>query len=224
MEIILEKTKSENVTGADNQQGSFPFETKGSNPSETTRRSPFIYTLNKKEIFAYLHGAMHDATLNKGNRVRFGQKYPKWLETLKDLLCLVEVNSWIYKEGKDRNLYILETVCKDLDFAFDPKNLSTKGEKIAYIRGFFDAEGGIPHNNEEFYIQLVQKDLRKMEAIKEILIKLGISCGKIHNPSIRVDPDYWRFFISRKSHREFASIIGSWHPVKSEIFSQRMMI
>ena len=217
-------TKSENAVGADNQQGSSLSNTERSNPSETTRRSPLIYTLNKKEIYAYLHGAMHDATLNKGTRVRFGQKYPEWLEILKDLLCLVESNSWIYKEGKDRNLYILETVCKDLDFSFDPRNLSTEGEKIAYIRGFFDAEGGIPHNDGEFYIQLVQKNLGKMETIKEILIILGISCGKIHNPSIRVDPDYWRFFISRKSHKKFALMIGSWHPLKAEIFSRRMMI
>ena len=76
-------TKSENVISADNQQGSSLSETERSNPSETTRRSPFVYTKNKKEIYAYLHGAMHDATLNKGKRIRFGQKYPKWLETLK---------------------------------------------------------------------------------------------------------------------------------------------
>ena len=217
-------TKSENVSGADNQQGSSLSKTERSNPSETTRRSPLIHTLNDSEIYAYLHGAMHDATLNKGKRVRFGQKYPEWLETLKSLLCLVGSNSWIYKEGKDRNLYVLETVCKDLDFNFNPKILSIKGEKIAYIRGFFDAEGGIPHNNGVFYIQLVQKNLRKMETIKKILTDLGISCGKIHNPSVRVDPDYWRLFISRKSHKEFALIIGSWHPIKAEIFSKRMMI
>jgi len=223
MQITL-KNKSENVISADDQQGSSLSEIERSNPSETTRRSPLIYTLNKDEICAYLHGAMHDATLNKGKRVRFGQKYPEWLETLKNLLCLAGSNSWIYKEGKDRNLYILETVCKDLDFSFNPEVLSTKGEKIAYIRGFFDAEGGIPHNNGEFYIQLVQKNLKKMETIKNILKELGINCGKIHNPSVRVDPDYWRLFISRKSHKDFASIIGSWHPVKKEIFSQRMMI
>jgi len=216
--------KSENAFGADNQQGSSLFTTKRSNPSETTRRSPRMNALNEKEIYAYLHGAMHDATLNKGNRVRFGQKYPEWLKILQHLLWLVEEDSWMYKEGKNRNLYILETVCKNLDFAFDPRNLVTKGEKIAYIRGFFDAEGGIPRNGGTFYIQLVQKDLEKMETIKKILIGLGIHCGKIHNPSVRVDPDYWRFFVSRKSHKRFASTIGSWHPVKAKIFSQRMMI
>ena len=213
---------SEKVLSADNQQGSSLIDK--SNPSETTRRSPFTSAMNKKEILAYVHGAMHDASLNKRKRVRFGQKYPEWLKTLKSLLRSVGANSWMYKEGKTRNLYILETVCRDLDFAFDPRKLKTEGEKIAYIRGFFDAEGGIPRNEGEFYIQLAQKDFQKMETIKKILNDLGIYCGKIHNPSKRVDPDYWRFFVARKSHEAFASIIGSWHPVKAENFSKRMMI
>ena len=219
---ISQLLKSENVTGADNQQGSsLSYK---SNPSETTRRSPFKSDLLKSEILAYLHGAMHDASLNKKNRIRFGQKYPEWLDFIKDLLMSIGVNSWIYKEGKDRNYYILETVCKDLDFAFDPNTLKTEGEKIAYIRGFFDAEGGIPRTNDVFYIQLVQKDFEKMEMLKKILLDLGIHCGKIHNPSKKVDPNYWRFFVSRKSHKNFASKIGSWHPIKAKIFSQRMMI
>ncbi len=203
---------SDNALSAGNQQGSSLIGK--SNPSETTRRSPFIPAVNEKEIYAYVHGAMHDASLNKGTRIRFGQKYPEWLETLKHLLRSVGANSWIYKEGKDRDLYILETVCKNLNFAFDPKVLNTEGEKIAYIRGFFDAEGGVPRNNGTFYIQLVQKNFRKMETIKKILNQLGIRCGKIHNPSKKIDPYYWRVFVSRKSHKEFASVVGSWHPIK----------
>ena len=89
----------------------------------------------------YLHGAMHDASLNKKRRVRFAQKYREWLETLQCLLKTAGSNSWIYKEGKDRNVYVLETVCADLHFDFDPLNLSTEQQKIAYLRGFFDAEG-----------------------------------------------------------------------------------
>jgi len=214
---------SENALSADNQQGSSLLIK--SNPSETTRRTPFkSNVLRKSEVYAYLQGAMHDASLNKRKRIRFGQKYPGWLDTLKDLLMSVGANSWTYKEGKSREYYILETVCKDLHFSFNPVALKTKGEKVAYIRGFFDAEGGIPRTRDEFYIQLVQKDLRKMETIKKILGDLGIESGKIHNPSKQVDPDYWRLFVSRKSHKQFAKIIGSWHPIKANIFSQRMMI
>src|SRR3989344_591884 len=194
---------SENALSADNQQGSSLLIK--SNPSETTRRTPFkSNVLRKSEVYAYLQGAMHDASLNKRKRIRFGQKYPGWLDTLKDLLMSVGANSWTYKEGKSREYYILETVCKDLHFSFNPVALQTKGEKVAYIRGFFDAEGGIPRTRDEFYIQLVQKDFEKMETLKSILIGLGIGCGRIH--------------------KEFARIIGSCHPIKAEIFFQRMMI
>ena len=122
---------SENALSADNQQGSSLV--KKSNPSETTRRTPFkSKVLSENEVYAYLHGALHDASLNKKKRIRFGQKYPEWLNTLKDLMLSVGVNSWIYKEGKNRDYYILETVCKSLNFSFDPITLKTKGEKIAY--------------------------------------------------------------------------------------------
>ena len=218
---------SENALSADNQQGSLTLvATKRSlynDPSETTRRTPISgYTRN--EILAYLHGAMHDASLNKKRRVRFAQKYREWLESLQCLLKTAGSNSWIYKEGKDRNVYVLETVCADLHFDFDPLNLSTEQQKIAYLRGFFDAEGGIPRNGKRFYIQLVQKDRAKIKALKQILQKLRISTGEVHNPSRRVDPDYWRIFVSARSHKRFAEIIGSLHPIKAEIFRNRMMI
>jgi intein-encoded DNA endonuclease-like protein len=93
-----------------------------------------------------------------------------------------------------------------------------------YMRGFFDAEGGVPRNGKRFYIQLAQKDYAKMSAVKKILREIGIESGKIHNPSKRVDPDYWRIFVPVRHHRAFAERIGSWHPVKSKIFSERMKI
>ena len=61
---------SENVLSADNQQGSRRVRN-AIDPSETTRRSP-----KSEEIIAYLQGALHDASLNKGKRIRFVQKYP----------------------------------------------------------------------------------------------------------------------------------------------------
>ena len=43
---------SENIFGADNQQGSYLIGK--DNPSETTRRSPFLPAMNKKEKPAVL--------------------------------------------------------------------------------------------------------------------------------------------------------------------------
>lgn len=209
---------SDNVFRAGNQQGSSRRGTK--NPSETTRRSPFK---SKSEIKAYLQGALHDA-YRCGNRIRFSQKGTGWLMVLKDLFNHLGHRSWIYREGK-RDVYDLETTAMFLDFRFDPLSLKTSEEKEAYIRGFFDAEGGIPHSrNAPFYIQLVQKDKGKMQMLKELLQSLGIKTGVLHNPSHRVDPNYWRCFVSTTSHSDFARIVGSWHPVKSARFEERMMI
>lgn len=209
------------MIGAENQQATSNHKIYGPRESsETTRQAPY----SKGEILAYLHGALHDASRNKKTRIRFAQKYPEWLMILHDLLKEIGTNSWIYKEGKNRNVYVLETTCRELDFNFNPLILKSRREKIMYLRGFFDAEGGVPHTNGAFYIQLVQKDYAKVAAIKQLLSDLGIESGKIHNPSYRVDPDYWRIFISRSDHALFAKRIGSWHPVKQVILRKRMMI
>ena len=119
---------------------------------------------------------------------------------------------------------MLETLCKNLDFAFNASKLENSLEKAFYVKGFFDAEGGIPCTKDRFYIQLVQKNFGKIEKMKSLLSDLGIESGKIHNPSKKVDPDYWRIFISSKYHKRFAQIVNSDHPVKSKIFYERMKI
>ena len=207
---------SDNASGADNQQATLHKR----ESSETTRQTPFT----KIEILAYVHGAMHDGSLNKRKRVRIVQRYRMWLEMIQNLLQAIDIRSWIYREGQRRNLYVLETVSKNLDFNFDPSRLRTIQEQTMYLRGFFDAEGGIPRNGKRFYIQLTQKDYAKMCAVKKMLKDIGIESGTLHNPSKRVDPNYWRIFIPAKHHYLFADSIGSWHPIKSKIFKERMMI
>ncbi|MFO8022948.1 MAG: LAGLIDADG family homing endonuclease [Perlabentimonas sp.] len=190
-------------------------------PSETTRRAPFP----KDEIQAYLQGALHDASLNKRNRFRFSQKGDEWLNVLQSLISSLGYNSWIYKEGKDRDVYVLETLASFLDFAFDPCALSTSIAKSAYIRGFFDAEGGIPKNKTaRFYVQLTQCDRNKIQALKQLLFDLDIKTGCIHNPSKRVNPYYWRIYVLSKDHKDFIRYVGSWHPRKQKIFQERMKI
>lgn len=209
---------SDNVSGADNQQETLIY-IGGS--SETIRRAPFL----NKQIVAYLQGALHDASFNKNQRFRFSQKGKEWLLILKELFRKIEYNSWIYKEGRDRDVYVLETLANFLDFNLDPLSLRTKAELINYVRGFFDAEGGIPHKKENrFYIQLSQKDKLKLEKIKKILLRSNIQTGIIHNPSKKVDPEYWRMYILTESHKNFARVIGSWHPNKVKVFQERMKI
>lgn len=209
---------SDNVKSADNQQATPRIVGKS---SETTRRAPL-----KREILqAYLQGALHDGTFSSNKRFRFSQKGTGWLLILKQCLVDIGFTSWIYREGRNRDVFVLETLARFLDFKFDPRRLSTRDAKASYIRGFFDAEGGIPHKTEDrFYIQLVQKNRAKLERLKELLADLYIETGTIHNPSKRVDPNYWRMYVRADSHDRFVQRIDSWHPRKRAILVQRMMI
>ncbi|OHA73252.1 MAG: hypothetical protein A3B24_01910 [Candidatus Wildermuthbacteria bacterium RIFCSPLOWO2_01_FULL_48_16] len=206
-----------NVSRAENQQGSPAMR----DPSETTRRAP----IDLREIRMYLLGALHDGTFSTNRRFRISQKGTGWLKILQGLFKKLGYNSWIYKEGKDRDVYILETLAKFLDFKFNPLGCKTRKEQKGYIRGFFDAEGGIPRNRTaKFYIQLVQKNKEKLEKLKKLLQELGIQTGKIHNPSRRVDPDYWRMYVLTDFQRTFVKTIGSWHPRKVHTLNQRVKI
>ncbi|MGH7234036.1 MAG: hypothetical protein ACREF7_01135, partial [Candidatus Saccharimonadales bacterium] len=75
-----------------------------------------------------------------------------------------------------------------------------------------------------FYIQLVQKNRPKLVWIRKTLQEIGIECGAIHNPSKKVDPHYFRFYIATRSHNDFIVRVGSWHPRKSKIFLSRVKI
>jgi intein-encoded DNA endonuclease-like protein len=209
----------DNVIRTENQQERLHLIREES--SETTRRSPQSRAIVK----AYLFGALHDGHRHAGNRTRIAQKDIRWLRKIKLIMEEIGEHSWIYKEGKNRNVYILESVSKIFQEEFDPSSLESGSEIKAYIRGFFDAEGGTPHSENAFhYIQLVQKDFDKIELIKSLLMQLGIETGKIHNPSVKADPNYWRIFVSRNSILKFVGTVGSWHPRKEEIFKKWMKI
>lgn len=210
---------SNKVKKTGNQQATYLKNRWGA--SETTRRAP----LKKEALQAYLQGALHDGTFSSNKRFRFSQKGIEWPFVLKDCFSRLGYTSWIYREGKKRNVFVLETLADFLDFDFRPDKLRNKISHIAYIRGFFDAEGGVPHNpNDRFYIQLVQKNKKKLKMLKKLLDRLDIKTGTIHNPSKRVDPEYWRMYVAKDSYGKFIRTIGSWHPKKQSILIQRMKI
>ncbi len=69
-----------------------------------------------------------------------------------------------------------------------------------------------------YYLYFAQKDLSDLQEVKSYLEELGIVCGKMHNPSKKADPEYWRFFIKAQTHEEVNKIIWGWDPVKSRFF------
>ena len=111
---------SKNISSADNQQGS--LRRLADDPSETTRQAP--------SIKAYLLGALHDGTFSSNKRFRISQIGTDWLKILQGLFRKLGYNSWIYREGKYRKVYVLETLANFLDFNFNPLELKTKEEKV----------------------------------------------------------------------------------------------
>ena len=175
---------------------------------------------------AYLQGALKDATMSALHRThRYGQSDKSWLETLELILGVLGHRSWIYREGRDRNFWILETSARFLTVSFDPTHLVGTHEGLDYVRGYFDADGGLPRNPmARLYLQFGQKDRASLEMVTKILSSWGMTSGRIHNPSAAVDPDYWRFFIRAASHERFMTLVGSWHPTKRALVDTRMKI
>ena len=168
------------------------------------------YTRAPQITKAYLLGLIHDATKRK-TTYRIAQKNADFLKKVSGQMKFLGINSWIYREGKSRNVWILEFSSKFLDGT----KIVNKQNRIDYLRGYFDAEGGIAKlPSVRFYLYYCQKNKQELVQLKSYLKTLGISCGVIHNPSRLRDPDFWRFYVATNSHAKFAKIIGSSHPDK----------
>ena len=194
-----------------NTEGSLPILYRD-DPVETTRRRLLQTTK------AYLLGAIHDATERKLT-FRLSQKYKAYPLFIKKLLAKIGKKAWIYKEGRNRKVYIVE-FSKAFLKGF---KVNSPEEKKYYIKGYFDSEGGITKNSKlRLYIYFAQKDKSDLEEVRNFLLELSISCGVIHNPSKKTDPNYWRFFVSSKSYGKFAKEIGSWHLEKSRLLRMKI--
>lgn len=191
---------------------------------ETPRELPFNgrlrrdYTPTPQMTKAYLLGVLHDATVRKST-FRLGTKNKLFSQIIKMGIKVLGGNAWVYKEGKLRNFWIVEFSRSFLKGT----NIESRQSKVEYIRGFFDAEGGIARSSKvRFYLYFCQKDKKVLLKIKRYLTDFGIKSGVIHNPSRRIDPNYWRFFISSKSYKDFATLIGSNHPEKLLILRKKI--
>jgi len=169
------------------------------------------YTPTPKKITkAYLLGVLHDATERK-TTYRISSKGKDFCQFLKQGIESLGHNAWIYQEGKNRDVWIVEFS----KFLLKGTKVKSRQDKIDYTRGYFDTEGGIAKSLKvRYYIYFAQKNKSDLIELKKYLRELDISCGVIHNPSKRIDPDYWRFFVRARSYDDFAKLIGSYHPDK----------
>jgi len=163
------------------------------------------------DLRSYLVGAMHDGTIRR-RTLRISQREEEYVIFVKSLILAKGRRAWTYREGHSRNLYIVE-FSKTL---LEGHRIRTRRETIHYVRGYFDAEGSVASPSASNpYLYFAQKDRLDLEELRSFLGELNVRCGVIHNPSRRVDPDYWRFFVSHGSLARFATVVGSWHPRKA---------
>jgi len=143
------------------------------------------------ESRAYLQGAMRDGTFNRlHGTIRIAQADIRGSKVLQAVIGRMSSRSWIYREG-NRRVWVVESTCR-----LDAPELAEPGEAAAFARGYFDAEGGVPHESSaRFYIQITQKDRHDLGHLRDVLERLGLRCGRLHNPSVRADPDYWRLYV-----------------------------
>src|SRR5947199_8574510 len=107
---------------------------------------------------AYLLGALHDGTVRK-RTYRIVQKEQDYIEFLVKGIQSLRHNDWMYKEGQTRQLYVAEfskSLLKDV-------YITSQQDKIDYIRGYFDAEGGVSRiQSVRYYIYFAQKNLEDL--------------------------------------------------------------
>lgn len=175
-------------------------------------------TPTPKVTKAYLLGVLHDATQRKYT-YRISQKYPEYISFLASAINQLGYKSWIYREGAKRDLYVVE-FSKKLLSGFTPRTLE---EKRDYVCGYFDAEGSIPRSfSSRYYLYFSQKNLQDLNTPRDYLLELHFTCGKIHTPSARIDPNYFRFYLLRDSIYMFSTVIGSYHPIKSKFLRKKI--
>lgn len=167
---------------------------------------------------AYLLGLLHDSTETKYT-YRICQKSLSFIQFVSQGIVNLGFKSWVYKEGKDRHIHVVEFSKKLLkDFT-----LTTMEEEIDYIRGYFDSEGSVPRNLEvRYYIYFAQKNLEDITHLRSLVTKHGLKCGNIHVPSREKDPDYYRFYILCNSWERFGSLVGSYHPDKQRYIRMKI--
>jgi len=182
------------------------------------------------EELLYFLGALRDGNIDirkgKNYEIKIGQKCIGWLKVLKEIVnkifhTNVSINNNLLRITRKEVVMKI----KNISGMVSPQskwNTPTILKKldsvtlIPYIRGFWDAEGGLPKNPtstlkaEERYISFHQKNRESLEFVRNHLINLKFSptkitkCGKV-----------FEFRICRKEEiKKFYELIGSYHPEK----------
>ncbi|MBI2578360.1 MAG: hypothetical protein HYW26_01470 [Candidatus Aenigmarchaeota archaeon] len=181
---------------------------------------------------AYLLGAMRDASIDvrkgKNYEIKIAQRETSWLRLLQTLFHKeFEARGTITKHANGTEILringrsYVEKILDISDFETPqefwdtPKCIKEQKVKIQihYLKGFFDAEGGLPKKPDtakQKYISFSQKNRESLEFIRQVLIDQ--SCQPTN---ITFCGNVWEFRLTRKNNLlYFCKNIGSWHKDK----------
>jgi len=92
---------------------------------------------------SYFTGALRDGTFSSRHRTwRLAQRSQDWLFVVRIVLVQLGAHCWIYREGKGRSVWVLETCFRPSRNR--PPLLQSKAEDAAFIRGYFERRAGFP--------------------------------------------------------------------------------
>src|SRR5947209_7514497 len=87
-----------------------------SHPGRMTPQRLHADSFEARVFQAYLQGALHDGTRSSLHGThRFSQRGTGWLNRLAAILTVLGHRSWLYQEGRDRSVFVLETSASFLD-------------------------------------------------------------------------------------------------------------
>jgi len=177
---------------------------------------------------AYLLGALRDAStdirVGKNYEVKIGQKDVSWLQLLQSIFKeLFDYGGNISPHGEYSILRLTKkTVVHRIVEVSEievpqhtwntPSIIPTLPEasQIDYVRGFWDAEGGLPKTTDQTYISFDQMNRPALEFIRNILVTKGF-----HPTNITLTGKCWQFRLTRKKElARYFQEIGTFHSEK----------
>ena len=184
------------------------------------------------EKLSYLLGALRDASTDirpgKNYEVKIAQKDVKWLIYLQKLFKeLFGEGGNLSRHGDYTILRITKKAAvlrivevSEIEVPQDTWDTPTlllqaaEEAKVSYVRGFWDAEGGLPKTTRQTYISFDQKNRSALEFVRNILITKGF-----HPTNITLTGKCLQFRLTRKKElARYFHEIGTFHPEKHDRF------
>ncbi len=193
---------------------------------------------------AYILGALRDGCFIRNekyriHRIRIYQKNLEWVQMLSGLFSIVygvipivskdeRDNVWslmvnsvnVFRELSDLSEY----PGKQCEWNIPSSILQSSTEaKIQFIKGFFDAEGGVPHvekhkiEAKNIRVHFTQANEMCLEQIRGILNELDVKTGRVCGPYFKKgyrNPVYRLKIHGIREVARYSGIIGSEHPEK----------